>query len=143
MASILKRNGRYTARVRRRGAPDQAKTFARISDARKWASETERQIDLGHLLVNDCTVGELLDRYSREITPTKRSASVEAYIVARLRRTWLSDIWLSRLTSGHLARYRDERLGEVGPSACNRDLSIIDPPPLKWSTQMYVNEHRG
>jgi integrase len=28
-------------------------------------------------------------------------------------------------SSGHLARYRDERLNEVGASACNRDLSII------------------
>ncbi len=125
MASITKRNGRYTARVRRRGTPLQTKTFDRAGDARRWASEVERQIDLGHLITNDCTVGDLLRRYGQEITPTKRSAYVEAYVVDRLRRSWLSSIWLSKLTSGHLAQYRDERLRQVGASACNRDLSII------------------
>jgi len=85
----------------------------------------ERQIDLGHLITNDCTVGELLRRYGQEITPTKRSVYVETYVVNRLRRSWLSNIWLSKLTSGHLAQYRDERLRQVGASACNRDLSII------------------
>ena len=125
LASIMKRNGRYTARVRRQGTPVQTKTFDLTSDARRWAAETERQIDLGHLITNDCTVGQLLERYGREVTPTKRGFYVEKYIVSRLRRTWLSDIWLSKLNSGHLARYRDERLKEVGASACNRDLSII------------------
>ena len=121
----MKRNGRYTARVRRQGTPVQTKTFDLTSDARRWAAETERQIDLGHLITNDCTVGQLLERYGREVTPTKRGFYVEKYIVSRLRRTWLSNIWLSKLNSGHLARYRDERLKEVGASACNRDLSII------------------
>jgi len=121
----MKRNGRYTARIRRQGTPLQTKTFDHLSDARRWAVETERQIDLGHLITNDCTVGQLLERYGREVTPTKRGFYVEKYIVSGLRRTWLSDIWLSKLNSGHLARYRDERLSEVGASACNRDLSII------------------
>lgn len=121
----MKRNGRYTARIRRQGTPLQTKTFDHQSDARRWAAETERQIDLGHLITNDCTVGQLLERYGREVTPTKRSFYVEKYIVSRLRRTWLSNIWLSKLNSGHLARYREERLSEVGASACNRDLSII------------------
>jgi len=125
LASIMKRNGRYTARIRRQGTPLQTKTFDHLSDARRWAVETERQIDLGHLITNDCTVGQLLERYGREVTPTKRGFYVEKYIVSGLRRTWLSDIWLSKLNSGHLARYRDERLSEVGASACNRDLSII------------------
>ena len=123
----MKRNGRYTVRVRRRGAPLRSKTFDLISDSRRWAMETEQQIDLGHLITNDCAVGELLDRYAVEITPTKRCAYVEAYVVDRLRRTWLSHIWLSKLNSGHLAKYRDERLSKVGASACNRDLSIISP----------------
>ena len=121
----MKRNGRYTARIRRQGTPLQTKTFDHLSDARRWAVETERQIDLGHLITNDCTVGQLLERYGREVTPTKRGFYVEKYIVSRLRRTWLSDIWLSKLNSGHLALYREERLSEVGASACNRDLSII------------------
>jgi len=125
LASIMKRNGRYTARIRRQGTPLQTKTFDHLSDARRWAAETERQIDLGHLITNDCTVGQLLERYGRKVTPTKRGFYVEKYIVSRLRRTWLSNIWLSKLNSGHLARYRDERLKEVGASACNRDLSII------------------
>lgn len=97
----MKRNGRYTVSVRRRGAPLRSKTFDLISYARRWAMETERQIDLGHLITNDCTVGELLDRYAIEITPTKRCA----YVVDRLRRTWLSHIWLSKLNSSHLANY--------------------------------------
>lgn len=94
MASITKRNGRYIARVRRRGTPLQAKTFNRVGDARRWASEVERKIDLGHLITNDCTVSDLLRRYGQEITPTKQSACVETYVVDRLRRSRLSIIWL-------------------------------------------------
>ena len=121
----MKRKGRYTVRIRRLGIPSQTKTFDLHSDAQKWAIETERQIDLGHLITNDCMVRDILDRYGREISPLKRGYDKESYVVARLQKSWLGNIWLSKLNSGHLARYRDERLSEVGASACNRDLSII------------------
>ncbi len=125
MASITKRNGRYTVRVRRQGTTSQCKTFDRMAEARRWANELDRKIDLGQLSGDDCSLGDLLDRYMREVTPLKRGYRAEAYVVQRLRRSWLSDIWLSSLRSSHLARFRDERLKEVGPSTCRRDLSLI------------------
>jgi hypothetical protein len=125
LASITKRNGRDTVRVRRQGTPSQCETFDRMADARRWANELDRKIDLGQLFGVDCSLGDLLDRYMHEVAPLKRGYRAEAYVVQRLRRSWLSDIWISSLSSSHLARFRDERLEEVGPLTCRRDLSVL------------------
>lgn len=48
MATIKKReNGRWQAKVRRRGHPDQSKTFATKTAADAWAREVERNMDRG------------------------------------------------------------------------------------------------
>ncbi|MGB0626389.1 MAG: site-specific integrase [Alphaproteobacteria bacterium] len=125
MATFMKRKGRYTARVRRGGHPTQTKTFDRLSYARRWATKTEHLIDAGNVITQDCTLNQLLTRYAAEVTPHKRGAKIEAYRLGVIQRHSICDLWLSKLTSGHIAQYRDERLRQVGASACNRDLSII------------------
>ena len=47
MASIRFRNGRYHAQIRRRGYPQQTKSFITKRDATAWARQAETQLDQG------------------------------------------------------------------------------------------------
>ena len=114
MASIMNRNGRYTVRVRKAGSRPKTRTFDRLRDARLWAAKTESQSVADAVVEQHWTLGELLVRYGKEVTPAKRGRDVEAYVLGKLCRSWIADIALSKLTSVDVARYRDERLRHVG-----------------------------
>lgn len=80
MASIEKRTSAegetsYRVKVRLKGHPVQTATFERITDAKKWAGQTEAAIREGrHFKTAEAkrhTLAELIDRYARDILPTK------------------------------------------------------------------------
>ena len=125
MSSIMKIKSGYQARVRRKNYPTQVKNFRYRSDAKSWAETTERAIVTGTLTVAEGTLGNLLERYRSEVTPTKRSSSIEALRIEKINRSWISKIPLAELKSFHIAKYRDERLKEVQGNATARDLSLI------------------
>ncbi len=125
MAAIEKRSGNWRAKVRKSGSPPINKTFTKKSDAVMWAAEIERAIQLGSFGAKDCTVGELLDIYSKRITPAKKSAHIERFWIKRLSRSWLANIQTSKVRPHHIAKYRDERLEEVSASACLKDLNLL------------------
>jgi integrase len=101
MATITERrteNGerRYQAKVRLKGHPPQAATFHRKKEAERWAQSTEAALrERRYFKAAESerrTVGELIDRYLKEILPTKRSG----------RSQWAQFLfWQSEL--GHLA----------------------------------------
>ena len=76
MASFIKRNGRWTARVRKTGYPETTQTFANKASALKWGQRVEydpekfltEQLKEDHLLR---TVGDLFRKYEKENTPRK------------------------------------------------------------------------
>ena len=65
MASFIKRNGRWTARIRKTGYPEKTQTFASKASALKWSQRVEcdpekfltEQVSEDHQLM---TVGDLL-----------------------------------------------------------------------------------
>ena len=75
MASILKRNDKWFVRVRKHRQPSQSKTFTIKQDAQRWAVMIERQIDQGLVGCVDksVTLGDLLKRYLKEVTPHKKA----------------------------------------------------------------------
>ena len=125
MASISKRNGKYHVRVRKQGIPTQCRAFINKRDAVRWAADTERAADNGHIVTVDCTIGELLNRYEREISSKKRGWKVESYRLNTLRKSDLVEIKTSKLKSIHIARYRDDRLKKVTPASVKRELVIL------------------
>jgi len=130
MATIRKLRGRWQAMVRRRGVAPRAKSFDRRSDADRWARELEAEADRSGWvadtrLAERVTLGELLTRYSREISPTKRSAATEQHRLNGIIRRDLCHRTLAKLTSSDLARYRDERLAHVSPATVVRELNTI------------------
>ena len=126
MATIDKQCGAWRARVRRNGI-SRTKTFSKKSDAALWAVETERVINLGLPLGVDsgATLASILQRYSREVTPLKKGASIELLRIRVILRHKTTQTPLSHLNSTHIAQYRDDRLKLVAAGTVRRELGIL------------------
>lgn len=129
MAAITKRkNGSYTARIRRLGWPAQAKTFDRLSDAEAWARAVEREMDVGAFIQRDdaerTTFAQASDRYLREVLPSKRSQIQTRYMLARLCEHF-GPYSLASISAAMLAAYRDERLKVVSGQTVVHELGHI------------------
>jgi len=113
MATIRKYRGKFNVQIRRQGYPSISRTFANLTIAKRWASATEADMERNlHVVIPaNTTVGELLDRYEKEISPTHKSHKVEKYRLQTLRK-YLGDKRVSTLlpsvvckctSSAHLA----------------------------------------
>jgi integrase len=121
MANIEKRatdDGKisYRVKVRLKGFPVQSATFERMTDAKKWAQNTESAIRDGrHFKTTEAkrhTLAELIDRYCRDVLPTKKSAKNQAQQLG----WWRSEIGsytLSDVTPSMLAECRDKLGREI------------------------------
>ena len=129
MAAIGLHRGKYQVRIRRVGSPSISRTFSRKKDAEAWAVVTEQKMEKGDYepdgALRFTTLGELLECYSKEVTPTKRSQEIEGMRIEKMKRSWISEIRLLNLRPHHIAKYRDERLLTIQGNAVARDLSLI------------------
>lgn len=130
MATIRKLRGRWQAQVRRRGMKPRAKSFDSKADAEKWARDLETQVDRFGMapdtkILETTTLGQLLERYQKEITPQKRGAVQEDQRIDVLRRHELSHRTLIGLSQQDVATFRDERLQSVAPSTAVREMAIL------------------
>ncbi|MEW8506894.1 MAG: site-specific integrase [Candidatus Thiodiazotropha sp.] len=80
MASIRKRSRKdgstsYRVDVRLKGFPPQTATFRRLTDAKKWAQDTESAIREGRYFrtaeAKKHTLAELIERYIKDVLPRK------------------------------------------------------------------------
>lgn len=82
MASIHKHRDKYQVRVRRKGYPTISRTFAKLTDAREWATLQERQADRGELgpdrkVLETITLADLIKRYKDTVLPGKKAGHKE------------------------------------------------------------------
>lgn len=130
MATLRKRSGKWQVQVRKDGH-NLSKTFHLREDAQRWAREQERLIDLGEALPSvpkegdSLTLGELLGRYRSEVTPRKRSAVPESYLLRSIQRHTIAELKVSSVTQVSVGDYRDYRLTQVSPSTVRRELAIL------------------
>ena len=114
MATFRKRSQGWQARIQRKGYPDLAKTFNTRSEAVSWARDMEYQIDKGlfQLPINnqEATLGGLLERYRKEITPFKKSIKPEHYCIDAWVKSAYADRYISNLRSSDFASWRDARI---------------------------------
>jgi integrase len=130
MSSIQKRATGYQVQIRRRGYPSISKVFSSKRDADSWSRLIESDMDRGAYLdrteADKTTLGDLLERYVSEITPLKKSASVEAIRLRRfIREERLCAYKASALTGKLLAEWRNSRLKRVSGSTVNRELNTL------------------
>ena len=128
MATFSKRKKKWLADVRKSGIRA-TKVFSKKYDARKWAAEIERQIEAGeyHKAKRlNLTVEQSIDRYIKEVSPTKKGNIKEIQKFNIIKRyDWLMDMNISQVEGLHIARYRDERLQTVSAATLNRDLNLL------------------
>lgn len=138
MAVIQQRGSKWQCRIRRRGFPDVAKSFLTKEDAQKWARAIERQMDLGEYNpIGLDTVGELIDRYVKEVTPTKKGSKAERNRLNAIKADKLGAIAVKDITPVVVAAYRDRRLKTVKPVTALHDLcalsAVFEHARLEWS----------
>ena len=120
MANIEKRisggAASYRVKVRLKGFPAQSATFERLTDAKKWAQHTESAIREGrHFKTTEAkrhTLAELIDRYCREVLPSKKSKIDQAQQLG----WWKAEIGsftLADVSPSLLAEYRDKLGREI------------------------------
>lgn len=127
MGSIRKRNDKFQAQVRREGVSPVSKTFSKKKDAIVWVRGLEARIDAGETHVvapKAITLGNLLKRYSEEITPLKKGRDPELRRLKRLLRDNISSTPLAKLNGPRLVTFRDIRIGD-GIRAAQYDLVLI------------------
>ena len=144
MASILKRNDKWFVRVRKHGQPSQSKTFTIKQDAQRWAVMIERQIDQGLVGCVDksITLGDLLKRYLKEVTPYKKSRDKETWRIKALLKRSISGVGLPNLTSTIISNFKTLRLVD-GARTTRYDLALIrhclEFARLEWGYYLPIN----
>ncbi|WP_024972082.1 site-specific integrase [Ralstonia pickettii] len=131
MGTITKRGElQWQAKVRKRGFPAQSRTFSYKEDAEKWVRAVERELETSGFVdrkeAEKNTLSEVLHRYKREITPTKKSAAIESVkIDVILKDEVLPKLKMTALTSGRIAAWRDRRLEKVSGATVNREIDVL------------------
>lgn len=129
MASIRKRGSQWEAQVRRLGWPTLSKSFPSKSQATQWAnvieSEMTRNVFVDSSTTKNLTLGDLILRYSEEVSPSKKGQTTEQYRLKAFLRDPLASTKLPDLTNKRIAQWRDQRLQEVTGSTVNRDLNLL------------------
>lgn len=141
MATIEKRvadDGTVTFRtkVRLKGYPTQTASFNRITDAKKWASQTEADIRAGrHFKTVEAkkhTAADLIDRYIRHELPKKGSQAANQKTQLLWWREAIGPFALTAVTPALLAEHRDILANEPtkqsavrSPSTVNRYLAAL------------------
>lgn len=130
MANIRKHGNGYQARIRRRGWPEQTKTFQTKAAADRWVRQVEHEMDQGAYvaLTNEqqaVTLRTALERYELEITPSKRGAHQERKRIKQWKERFITKHSLARIKGTDIAAWRDERLKEVSATTVRLELAII------------------
>lgn len=140
MAGFRLRNKKWQARIQRHGYPDIAKSFDNKSDAIKWATKIEAEMDRGSYintaLAERTTFAELILRYLKEVTPKTKSAKEDGFRLRALARKPIAKYSMVALTPSRIAEYRDNRLKEVSAGTVIRELayfsSVINHARREW-----------
>jgi integrase len=131
MGTITKRGElQWQAKVRRRGFPTQSRTFSYKEDAEKWARAVERELETSGFVnrreADRNTFGDVLRKYQKEVTPSKKSADIESIkIDVILKDALLPKLKMSAITSTAVASWRDRRLKTVSGATVNREIDVL------------------
>lgn len=138
MATIERREKGWRVKIRRAGVPPMSETFRTKAEASAWAAMKEAEILAGQRgMVPDKSVGDLIDRYIREVVPGKRGARPEEMRLRRLAGLPtpkspaprspdpLAMIRLPDLDAEHIAAWRDRRVREVSVQSLLREWATL------------------
>ena len=113
MATIRKRGDyQWQAIVKQKGQY-LSKTFSYKVEAEKWSRKVEREIDQGiftqETASQSTTLKDALERYAKEVTPSKKGEAREINRIKRWQEHSLAKKTLANIRGSDLAKHRDDR----------------------------------
>lgn len=124
MASIRKHGGGFRAEVARQGVR-RSKVFPTKREAKDWAARQEYMILNGEKMAAATAFGDVMDRYAREVSPTKRGHRWEDIRLAKLRKDRIARKPVAELTPEDFADWRDRRMREVSAGSVRREMGLL------------------
>jgi integrase len=119
----------YRVQVRLRGHEHRTATFAKLTDAKDWRDKMRVAIKSGTAPSTEAeitTLDKALERYAREVTPTKKDSARELNRIKVWRAHPLAKRYLTRVRGADLAAFRDKRREEgVAENTIRLDLALI------------------
>lgn len=130
MASFRRREEfQWQARVRRKGYPEQTKTFNTKAEAEAWARKIESEIDRGVFVsrteAEATSLEEALDRYEREVVETKKGKVQEQSIIRLWKAAAIAKRSMASIRSTDIVAQRDLWLQRCKPATVLRRLALI------------------
>jgi integrase len=121
MATFLRRGKRWRVEVcvdgKRKSATKDTK-----AQAMAWSLEQERKLSAGD---TGKTFGDALERYSNEVSPTKRGVKWERLRINSFIADPLGAVQMIDLNQAHIAAWRDRRLCSVSAGTVLREMVLI------------------
>lgn len=128
MATIIPTESGYRAQVyvqKQRAS----RSFKTKREAVAWASakETQFQNNIDTQPAVRYTVADALDRYAKEVSPTKRGElfEVKRMVAWKKDKSFPSSLKIGSITPEHLASWRDSRLMTVSAGSVLRDFHLL------------------
>jgi integrase len=119
----------WRAKIRRTGYPEQSKTFLTKVEAEAWVRDIESKIDQGIFIdrsaLEKTKLLDILDRYEKEITPTKKGQTQEKSKLKILKNSKLSGLSLAAIRTKDIVNYRNERSKEVAAATVGREINLL------------------
>lgn len=131
MATIRKKGPyQWHAQIRRKGWPQQTRTFNTQAEAKAWATMIEREMDAGVFVsrneAESTSFAKALEMYAEQVTSKKRSSASELSRIQALQRHPLALRSLASIRGADMASYRDQRLAEgLAAATVRRELALI------------------
>ena len=125
MANITKlHNNTFQVQIRTK-TTRHFKTFKTLPEAEAYLEAYQAPSSDLIAKASTVTVGTLIARYATEVTPLKKSSSVEACRLSKMLANPIALIEISELKASDLSSYRDSRLKKVSSGTALRELSIL------------------
>jgi integrase len=128
MATLRRRKNNWQAIIRLKNYPNIYKSFKHIKDAKRWASETEINIqreDAGIFYHQYPNFKFILIKYLNEVSIKKKTFKDERYTILRLLKERWVNYPINKVSPKIIAEYRDSSLKKVSGSTVNRRLDVI------------------
>lgn len=119
----------WQVRIRKRGYPQQVRTFRTKAEAEAWSRVVEAEMVRGSWRdrseAEATTLGDLIERYLREITISKKGSAQESSHCRTILQHPICQRSIATLYSNDMSKYRDDRLKTVSASTVNREMNIL------------------
>lgn len=126
MSNIRQRGDRWQARVTVDGETA-TKSFTRRADALKWCQHQRVAMEsAGYQKAPPVvTLAKAIERFEREVLPTRRGANAEGYILKAWKASPLASRPINSIKPADIAIARDKRLQEVSSGSVRRYLDTL------------------